>query len=234
MTQSWQPIGRVERRVLGALVEKAKTTPDVYPLTLAALVTACNQKSNRSPLMQLTEGEVEDAVGRLRELGAATEVQGSGRVPRIRHHAYEWLGVSGAQAAIMTELLLRGPQTAGDLRSRASRMEALPDLPGTLRLLEELVSKGLVIPLSPPGRGQQFAHALYLPEERDKVREHAGLQAAESSMQVEREELRSVAGSSKLDYEALAEQLGELRSEVQRLAERVERLELERGITDQD
>lgn len=171
---AWKPLGRHERRVLGVLIEKAKTTPDSYPLTVAGLIAGCNQKSNRSPQMQLDEDEVLDALESLRSCGAAREIQGSGRVNKYRHLAYEWLGVNSPQAAIMTELLLRGPQTGGELRSRGSRMEPFSDLETLGATLDELQRKGLVLPLTPPGRGQVFAHALYEPDELRRLRTEAG------------------------------------------------------------
>src|SRR5687767_15795321 len=97
-----------ERRVLGVLIEKAKTTPDAYPMTLNAIVTGCNQKSNREPLMTLSPEDVEQILDELRGLSAVTEVQGSGRVAKYRHHGYEWLGVDKFEISVMTELLLRG------------------------------------------------------------------------------------------------------------------------------
>src|SRR5262245_44203292 len=107
------------------MVEKAKTTPDIYPLSLNALRTGCNQKNNRDPIMQLTDNDVEEALAKLRPLGATEEVQGSGRVARFRHHLYEWLGVDKVELAVMAELLLRGAQTEGELRGRAARMETI-------------------------------------------------------------------------------------------------------------
>ncbi len=104
----WRPLGAVERRVLGVLVEKAKTTPENYPLSLNALRTACNQKNNRAPQMQLEESQVEDALDALRKAGAVLLVQGESRVDRFRHLAYEWLGVDKVELAVMAELLLRG------------------------------------------------------------------------------------------------------------------------------
>ena len=160
--------------MLGVLVEKAKTTPDSYPLSVAGLIAGSNQKSNRSPQMQLDEDEVLDALQTLRSRGAAREIQGSGRVHKYRHLAYEWLGVNSPQAAIMTELLLRGPQTAGELRSRASRMEPFASLEALGATLDELQQKGLVLPLTPAGRGQVFAHALYEPDELRRLRAEAG------------------------------------------------------------
>ncbi len=160
------PLSANARRVLGVLVEKAKTTPDNYPMTIASLVSGCNQKSNRSPQMQLDEDDVLLALDELREVGAAREIQGSGRVNKYRHAAYEWMNLDNPQAAVMTELLLRGPQTIGELRTRASRMSNLADLDAAKSVLESLVEKQLVEPLTPPGRGQTFAHKLYPPEER--------------------------------------------------------------------
>jgi len=174
----WQPIGKSERRVLGVLVEKAKTTPENYPLSLASLIAGSNQKSNRAPQMQLDEDDVVAALDRLRALGAVREVQGSGRVNKFRHAAYEWLGVDAAGAAVMAEFLLRGPQTAGELRARASRMHDFPDLGSLSETLDQLQSQGLVQALTPPGRGQTFAHALYPPDEQQylaqKVRSDTG------------------------------------------------------------
>ena len=102
----------------------------------------------------------------LRQVGAAREVQGSGRSNKYRHAAYQWMDVDSPQAAVMTELLLRGPQTAGELRTRASRMSPFADLSAIQTVIDALIEKGLVEPLSPPGRGQTFAHKLYPPDER--------------------------------------------------------------------
>ena len=160
------PLSAMARRVLGVLVEKAKTTPDNYPLSLAAIVTGSNQKSNRSPQMSISEDEAVDALDELRQAGAAREVQGSGRVTKYRHAMYEWMDVQAAGSAIMTELLLRGPQTVGQLRTRAGRMHNFDDLDAVTETLGRLEQQGLVEPLTPPGRGQLFAHCLYPPQEK--------------------------------------------------------------------
>lgn len=165
----WRPISSVERRVLGVLVEKAKTTPEAYPLSLNALRTGCNQKNNRAPLMQLEDDQVEEAIESLRALGAVAVVQGTGRVDKFRHLAYEWLGVDKVQMAVMAELLLRGAQTVGELRGRAARMEPIKDLAELRPVLDALVAKGLVMYLTPPGRGAVVTHTLYLEPEREKV-----------------------------------------------------------------
>ena len=175
------PLSARARRVLGVLVEKAKTTPDNYPLTASALINGCNQKSNRSPQMNLDEDDVLLALDELRQVGAAREIQGSGRVTKYRHAAYEWLNLDNPQAAVMTELLLRGPQTIGELRTRASRMYNLADLETAKNVLDTLIEKDLVEALSPPGRGQTFAHKLYPPEERQYLEARVEKQASAKS-----------------------------------------------------
>src|SRR5690606_32844985 len=115
----WHPLEAIDRRVLGVLVEKAKTTPDVYPLSLNSLKSGCNQKSNRFPQMVLEEVQIEESLDRLRKLKVVTLIQGDGRVEKFRHLAYEWFGVGKVELAIMAELLLRGAQTIGELRARA-------------------------------------------------------------------------------------------------------------------
>lgn len=164
--KSWPSLTANARRVLGVLVEKAKTTPDSYPMTAAALVSGCNQKSNRSPQMSVDQSDVLLAMDELRELGAALEIQGNGRVIKYRHKAYDWLELDSPQAAVVTELLLRGPQTVGEIRTRASRMCPLADLDAVKNVLASLEAKGLVEAITPPGRGQAFAHTLYPPQER--------------------------------------------------------------------
>jgi uncharacterized protein YceH (UPF0502 family) len=170
-----RPLDANERRVLGTLIEKGKTTPDQYPLSLNALVTGCNQKSNRDPVMTLDEEQVMRAVKSLRESGAMAEVFGSGKIPRYRHLAYEWLGVEKEELAILGELLLRGEQTEGDLRGRASRMDPIADLDVLRGHLDRLAERGLVVWLSPPGRGRMLTHGLLPAEKLEKVRSQLGL-----------------------------------------------------------
>ena len=109
---------------------------------MAAIVTACNQKSNRDPVTNYDQDDVEDTLHGLRKKGAVILVEGSGRVARWKHTLYEWLKVSKVELAVLAELLLRGPQTEGDLRARASRMEPLADLPVLQAILEALVPRG--------------------------------------------------------------------------------------------
>jgi uncharacterized protein len=170
----WHPLDRTERRVLGVLIEKAKTTPDNYPLSLNALTNGCNQKSNRFPQMQLEDSDVEDALERLRKVGATALIQGDGRVDKYRHLAYDWLGVDKKELAVMAELLLRGAQSIGELRARAARMEPIPGISELRPLVESLRKKKLIILLTPPGRGCVLTHALYQEQELAKVRADHG------------------------------------------------------------
>lgn len=161
----WQPLSAVDRRVVGVLAEKAKTTPDIYPMSLNAITTGCNQKNNRSPLMQLEPADVEESLERLRAVGAIGMVEGYGRVQKYRHYLYDWLGVDKVEIAVMTELLLRGDQTLGELRGRAARMEPIADQAALLPVIESLKAKRLVIALTSEGRGQVVSHGLYKPRE---------------------------------------------------------------------
>ena len=187
-TARWRPLGIYERRVAGVLVEKAKTTPDAYPLTLNSLRNGCNQKSNRAPVLEMEETQVEDAVDALRGYGAVVEVQGDGRVPKYRHLMYEWLGVEKEEMAVMVELLLRGAQTVGELRGRAARMDPIPDLAALWPILESLQAKKLVVFLSPRGRGCTVTHNLYPPNELEKVKAKFGGGTFDASAPAEDEE----------------------------------------------
>lgn len=176
----WQPLDSLDRRVLGVLGEKAKTTPDIYPMSLNAICTGCNQKSNRSPLMEVQPEDVEESLDRLRGLGAVGLVEGYGRVQKYRHYLYDWLGVDKVEFAVMTELLLRGDQTVGELRGRAARMEPIADLAALQPILQSLKAKGLVIGLTPEGRGHAVTHALYKPRELEAIQ--ARYRAGEASL----------------------------------------------------
>ena len=173
-SRRWGPLGRIERRVAGVLVEKAKTTPDNYPLTLNSLVNGCNQKSNRSPQLQLDEEQVYDALDELRKVGAVSVVQGDGRAEKYRHLMYEWLGVDKVELAVMAELLLRGQQTLGELRGRAARMEPIKGISELQPVVDSLRQKGMLQYLTPPGRGCIVSHALYQEREQEKLLAEVG------------------------------------------------------------
>ncbi len=138
----------LEGRVLGVLVEKELTTPDAYPLSLNALVNGCNQKSNREPVVNLGEREVEDLILKLRVAGLVEFVRLAGsRVEKYRHKVGTALDLTPAELATLAELLLRDGQQPGELRTRASRMHPLPTQEDLGAALEGLARKGLVVEL---------------------------------------------------------------------------------------
>jgi uncharacterized protein YceH (UPF0502 family) len=169
-TPAWPILSLHEKRVLGVLVEKAKTTPDIYPLSVNALVTGCNQKSNRDPVLDLSDVEVEDVLVSLQKQGLAIKITG-GRVIRWRHALYEAWRVDKVELAVLAELLLRGPQTEGELRSRASRMEPIDDLDALRGVLRRLAERRLVVYLTPEGRrGSMATHGFHAVQELERLR----------------------------------------------------------------
>ena len=212
------PLSAAARRVLGVLVEKAKTTPDNYPLSLAAIITASNQKSNRAPKMDLDEDDVLIALDELRSVGAAREVQGSGRVVKYRHAAYDWMDIDGPGSAVMTELLLRGPQTAGEIRTRGSRMHNLPDLETAKAVVDGLIEKKLIEPLTAAGRGQLFTHTLYPPQERQYLLQKINKEVPAAPRTTSPNEAKSV-------VDQLLSRLDSVNERIQQLEKRITTLE---------
>ena len=154
-----------EVRVLGALVEKESTTPDYYPLSLNALTNACNQKSNRDPVMSLSEGEVTEALEGLRDKRLARQVSSfDSRVPKYAHQLAETFNFDRRETAVLCVLLLRGPQTPGELRGRTERMYAFDDLPAVEAALNRLAERQppLVrqLPRRPGTKESRWAHLL--------------------------------------------------------------------------
>jgi hypothetical protein len=156
-----------EIRVLGSLVEKENTTPDYYPLTLNALLAACNQKSSRDPVVSYSEASVQSALDSLREKGLARVITSSegGRVPRYRHVFAEAFSLNQAQAAALCVLMLRGPQTVGEIRGRTNRIydyASLNEVQETLDELAHRVPRPLVAQLARRAgtKEPRFAHLL--------------------------------------------------------------------------
>src|SRR5690242_5883248 len=132
----------VETRVLGALIEKEITTPDYYPLSLNALVNACNQKSNRDPVMELDESSVRTALRSLDDKALArSAVAGDSRVAKYEHQLPEAFNFTRPEMAVLCELMLRGPQTPGELRGRASRLHPFEDLSAVHSALQRLMHR---------------------------------------------------------------------------------------------
>ncbi len=157
-----------EARVLGVLVEKAQTTPGQYPMSLNALVAGCNQKNNRDPVTNLLEEHVQDALDTLRQRNVVRQVELTGsRVAKYRHIARETLEVDTNQLVILAELLLRGPQTVGELRGRASRMHPLESIEIVENVLRSLMDRTepMVERLAPlPGTRAERYQQLRCPE----------------------------------------------------------------------
>ena len=151
-------------RVLGCLIEKEITTPEYYPLSLNALINACNQKSNRDPAMHLDEDAVRLALRNLSDKGLARTAGSEGRVAKFEHDAYSVMNLGRREIAILCELLLRGPQTPGELRGRAERMykfESIEDVHATLqRLMERDPALVVVLPRQPGTKEARYAHTL--------------------------------------------------------------------------
>ena len=179
-------LNAAEQRVMGVLIEKSLATPQYYPLTLNQVVTACNQKSNRDPVMSMMEDEVEGILNTLANRGLATQVFASGsRTGKYRQELTGMLELNGQEMAVLAEFLLRGAQTVGELRTRASRMKAIPDMAALNEVLQGLAGKDqpLARRLTPPGiqRGVRWGHLLQDASMLDAVVESAPKPSSTSS-----------------------------------------------------
>ena len=212
-----QPLTPVQARVLATLMEKARTVPDSYPLTLNGVVTGCNQKSSRDPVLQLTEAEVQEPLHALRREGLAVEISGQ-RATRWEHNFPRGVGVPDQSAVLLALLMLRGPQTAGELRINAERWHRFADISSVEAFLDELRERSeekggplvVLLPRAPGAREQRWAHLLCGPVDI------AALQSASSG---------SSAGSSSSSaalqqrVDALEAQVAQLEATVRQLCE---------------
>ncbi|MBV8467959.1 MAG: YceH family protein [Burkholderiales bacterium] len=154
----------LEARVLGVLVEKQRTVPDTYPLSLNALTAGCNQKNSRDPVMNASEAEVNEALAGLRSHSLIIETTGS-RVSRYAHNAERGLGLPTQSVALMAVLMLRGPQTVGELRINCERLHKFADISAVEGFLEELAARAdgamvVELPRQPGSRESRWAHLL--------------------------------------------------------------------------
>jgi uncharacterized protein len=163
-----QALGANELRVLGCLLEKQRTTPDQYPLSLNALRLACNQSTNRDPVVDYDEATIRDALHRLERRGLVRLASGS-RAAKYRHLLAEALPLSEREQAVMTVLMLRGAQTPGELKQRADRMHAFADLASVNDTLEQLIERELVVRLGRrPGQKEERYAQLLEQDEPDR------------------------------------------------------------------
>ena len=214
-------LDHIEERVLGCLIEKSITTPDYYPLTLNALTAACNQKSNRDPVLDLDEKAVVRALDSLRNKELIRVVSGAEiRVPKYYHRFAESEELSHPQVAVLCELMLRGPQTVGELRGRASRMYEFPDLPSVEIVLAELANRerGAAVTQLPrqPGRKEsRYAH-LFAPGSMDEEgADHGpgpgpGPEPARLAVQAEDERLERLESA----FQELRDEVADLRAQL--------------------
>jgi uncharacterized protein YceH (UPF0502 family) len=133
-----------ETRVLGCMLEKQLTTPDIYPLTLNSLRLACNQSTNRDPVVEYDDAILRDALHHLERRGFTRLASGRGRAPKYRHLLAEALPMAADEQAVMSVLMLRGPQTPGELKQRAERMHSFAELAAVHETLDRLIARGLV------------------------------------------------------------------------------------------
>ncbi len=207
-------LDEIEVRVLGCLVEKDLATPEYYPLTLNALTNACNQKSNRAPVMLLEDTDVVRALDSLRQKQMAHQSAEGVRSAKYCHNLEGVLGLDPEELAILAELLLRGPQTVGELRNRAERMYPVGDLHAVEELLQTLMEREepllTRLPRQPGRKEQRFAHLL---SGTPEIEETSSLPAEPARLQVAAEDERIAKLEN--DVVTLRTELDEVRSQLQ-------------------
>ncbi|MCX8073872.1 MAG: YceH family protein [Candidatus Binatia bacterium] len=213
-------LDKVEARVFGVLIEKALTTPEYYPLTLAAVTTAANQKTNRDPVMNLEEPEVAESLESLAKKFLVRRLWPSNsRVEKYAHNGKDALGLEVEPLAVLAELLLRGAQTPGELRTHVSRMVPVPSLEALYQMIQPLLDRGLAtrLPPAPGSRAERYAQVLCpteattadtsplreAPDEQEILRER--VKALELRLARAERQIRRLAHVVGMSMEALAE-----------------------------
>jgi hypothetical protein len=220
-----------EARVLGALMEKEVTTPEYYPLSLNALVNACNQRSNREPVMALDEDDVRQALHGLEDDRMAGRARSAdGRVTKYEHWLGELFNLSRAETALLCVLLLRGPQTPGELRGRTERMHAFEEIGDVLAGLEKLMARepalAAILPRQPGTKESRYAQLLSGPVESMAVAQAEPGSAAESIAGRSGDDggdekiaqLESTVAELRREVVELRQHVAELREKIERLA----------------
>jgi len=206
----------LETRVLGVLVEKRHTVPDTYPLTLNALVSGCNQKTSRDPVLEATEAEVQAAIDHLRQLALVVESSG-GRVMRYAENAGRVLGIPSESVALVATLLLRGPQTPAEIRQNCERLHRFADVSSVEAYLAELASRSagpmvVELPRAPGARENRWAHLLSGPPDLRAV-EAVAVPAASGAIAV------GEVAALRHNVDALARELAAVKAELARVME---------------
>jgi uncharacterized protein YceH (UPF0502 family) len=215
------PLSEVEIRVLGALIEKDITTPDYYPLSLNALINACNQKNNREPVMNLDEGALRQALDGLHALNlVGPSGDADGRVTKYEHRLQEVFNFNRGETAILCVLLLRGAQTPGELRGRAERMhrfEALDEVQSTLqRLMQREPPIVKVLPRQPGTKEARYIHLL-----SGEVQEFSGAIAPSAAMVSKNGENEAIA-RLKGEVQELRKEVADIKHELDRFRQSFE------------
>ena len=219
------PLSPLEARVLGVLIEKQRTVPDTYPLTLNALTAGCNQKTSRDPIMNASDADVQAAIDRLKEDAWILESSG-GRVMRYAHNSERVLAIPAQSVALLAALLLRGPQTVGELRINCDRMHRFADTSAVEAFLHELAVRpggALVVELAraPGTRETRWAQLLSgEPQSQATAEGAAGPDGADAS----------VASAHERELAALHDAVAELQREVETLKAAITALRAERGV----
>jgi uncharacterized protein len=236
-----------QRRVLGTLLEKAYTTPEAYPLTVKSLTAGCNQKSNRHPMTDYSEDDVLEVLDQLRALGLVAVVHTeSGRTERYRHYMRKRFTLTEPQLAVLTELLLRGRQSVGDLRARASRMVPIESLDDLREALRGLTAQNYLQASGPlERRGVEVDHNFYLAAENKKLAsdgsaerevEHSETSRGLPSLAPLRQPTSATRPSERDDPQVVPTALRELQADNGELRGRIDALEVEvrrlKGIVD--
>ncbi len=206
-----------ETRIIGSLIEKELTTPEYYPLTLNALKNACNQKSNRNPVVSFDENLIEKTIERLREKSLVSRVTGSDmRVPKYRQVFTEALNLSPEETAVLCELMNRGAQTPGELNSRASRMFKFESLNQVIDTIDKLVGRenplAIKLPRQPGTKESRYAHLLSGEPELIKEDNQEGIPISDTERI---QKLEGQVESLKNDLEELKKNFEEFRSQLE-------------------
>jgi hypothetical protein len=208
-----------EARVLGCLLEKQRTTPDAYPLSLNALRLACNQSTNRDPVVDYDDAVIRDALHRLERRGLTRLASGAGsRAAKHRHLLAQALPMDAGEQAIVCVLMLRGPQTPGELKQRTERMHAFSDLDGVHETLRRLIERGLVARLDrrPGHKEERYAQLLQADEVQEPSRERVA--RADGVQAPQREPLaRTAPAGQPPELDGLHERVARLEREVAEL-----------------
>jgi uncharacterized protein YceH (UPF0502 family) len=224
-------LNETEVRVVGSLVEKQVTTPDYYPLTLNALTNACNQISNRDPVVKYDEREVEDAIDTLRSKNLVYIFYGAdSRVPKYKHMMREVYALSPQELAVMCVLMLRGPQTVGEIRGRTGRLHEFAELREVEETLDSLARRDeplvVKLPRQTGRKDARYTHLLsgapVVEESSDEQAAHAPHSSARASSSVSRAAEGERVARLEAEVSALREEVAELRSQLEEFRKQFE------------